>query len=234
MIVRVRGNNYSYLIEGAAIRVANRSTNKNSHTGIISILPKVQLLIGSRYEVFMQALNLSRLPIAMQKTVSKGEYDVIAVVRLSTGNIPEAKLGYIHTYRGLVVAYTYEPAAVTNKEFRRFVPLAAAHQLRIPAGTGSSGLAKAVSYVSAVTKIQRDKLIVSETAKTLKVKMKSTIWDVPIYYTFVLSSKDEYRMSQISFELNEIIQKLEKVAPEEDARIAAARARDLTENQEEV
>ena len=41
-------------------------------------------------------------------------------------------------------------------------------------------------------------------------------------------------MSQISFDLNEIIQNLEKVAPEEDVRIAAARARDLTENQEEV
>ena len=217
MIVKVSGNKYDYLVEGATIRITNRGSNRNTHNGVVTILPKVQMLIGTRYDIFMQALNLSRLPLAFQKHIDKGEYEVYCLMRLETGNICEAVLGYVHVYRGLIVAYTYDTKVVKNKEFRQFVQLSAAQQLRIPASDyGTNALAKAVTYVSALTKIPREKLIVIQTSKTIKVKMKSTVWDVPLYYVFVVTANGDYRMSQVAYDFDEMIKKLEIAAPDEN------------------
>lgn len=198
------------IIDGATIRISNNSTNfgENSQgykVGIVSILPKVQIALGGLLDTFIDALEVSRLPLALKKTVAKGEYSTYDIVRLETGNIKEATIATLSVYSGIIIGLTYSRSILLDKEFRKLVRLSAMHQLAICNRGDKSRLLKATQCISTLTGIPRNKLMAIETARSIRVKVPFTNkLGLPLYYTFSLDKSDKYNLLQVSFDFNEV------------------------------
>lgn len=214
----IDSSNGKVVVDGATIRIIkNQEGNKSkvSATGVVSLLPKVQVSIGDKLEVFMNALEISRLPLAIKRVISKGNFDTYEVIRLQTGNIKEAKIGILTVYSGYIVGVTYNREILANKELRRLVKLSAMHQLCICDQNDSNRMFKAANAVSILTSIPRDELIVSETSKGIKVKVKyKSRFNLPIYYIFTLTKAGIYNLLSVTYNLNDIALKLKGKATE--------------------
>lgn len=220
----IDASGYRFIVSGATIRVTNTwSSNIDSKelhkAGIATILPKVQIALGGQMEAFLTALDLSRLPLAINMTMEKNGYEVYDVIRLETGIIPRRTIASISVYRGIIVGVTYNKKLIHDKEFRRHVSLSAMHQLTLCNKDDPNKLYKASLCISTLTSIDRDRLIVSQTSKTIKVKIrpnKSTSeskWrlerKIPLYYVFVLDNAGRYMLTQMIYEFNEMMQEID-------------------------
>lgn len=197
-----------FITDGASIRVVPSITSSKdqaiARAGVVSILPKVQIALGESYETFLNALELSRLPIALKKTITNGKYETHDIIRLSTGNIQEARISTLSVYDGIMVGLTYSMSVLNNKEFRRLVKLSAMQQIRLCDKDDKLRLYKASECISRLTKVDRDKLIIAETAKSIRVKVpfKSKL-NLPICYIFNLDKTNAYKLMQIAFDYND-------------------------------
>lgn len=205
----IKMQQYNIIVDGASIRLISLELNDRAikcKAGIVSILPKVQVALGQELSIFMQALELSRLPLALRKTISKGTYEVYDILRLPTGNIKEAIIATLSVISGTIVGVTYNRNIVQDKEFRKLVKLSAMHQIAICSSEDPMRLFKAADCVRLLTGIDRDKLIVTETVRSLKVRVnfKSKL-NLPIYYIFALDKSEKYKLLQISYDYNEVI-----------------------------
>ena len=77
----VKSQSGDLIVDGATIRVGVSADSCNSafrthkyKPGLVHILPKVQIILGDELESFKSALNASRLPISLRKTLSQGLY----------------------------------------------------------------------------------------------------------------------------------------------------------------
>lgn len=213
-------DNYKFHIKGSTIRVeggANESAltsqaNKKFRVGVVSLLPRIQIAVGQRIDTFLKALELSRTPLALQKIINNGQLDTYRVLRLQTGNIPEATIATVDTYMGIILGVTYNTEVLSNKEFRKLVKLSAMHQIVLcPAGEPSR-LLLATKCIGVLTNVDRDKLIVKETKRNLMVRVnfKSKL-EIPVYYIFSLGKDNKYRLSQIGYNYNNAITKIKEV-----------------------
>lgn len=208
----IENSEYKIVVDGATIRVSNnkiyndRTLNKTKFSvGIVSILPKVQIALGEKLDIFIEALEFSRLPIALKKTVCKGEYCTYDVVRLETGNIKEATIATLSVYSGIMVGITYSRSILLDKDFRKLVKLSAMHQLSLCGKEDTGRLLKATVCISTLTGMPREKLIVLQTARSIRVRVPfKNRFELPIYYIFALDKRDKYNLLQISFDYNEI------------------------------
>lgn len=214
----IETDNYNITVDGSTIRVtsnkafSNKSIDKGRYAvGIVSILPKVQIAIGEKLESFLEALEFSRLPLALKKTVAKGAYSTYDVVRLETGNIKEATIATLSVYNKIIIGITYSRSILLDREFRKLVKLSAMHQLAICNKEDPCKLLKATSCISTLTGIPRDKLVTVQTARSIKVKVQfKNKYNLPMYYTFALDKTNKYNLLQISFDYNDIAKELNK------------------------
>lgn len=213
----VKANTCDLIVDGASIRAISTlssfspasPSSKKYIVGVAYILPRVQIVLGDELQVFKEALNLSRLPIAIRKTLSQGAYETWEIMHLPAGKIPEANIATLSVYSNIIVGVTYSNSVLQNREFRRFVKLSAMHQITICNKDDKGRAFKATQCIEKLTGVPRDKLIVSETKRSIKVRVdyKSKL-SLPIYYTFVLNKANKYGLAQIAFDLNDIGQRL--------------------------
>lgn len=212
----VKSQSGDLIVDGATIRVGVSANSCNSafqthkyKPGLVHILPKVQIILGDELESFKSALNASRLPIALRKTLSQGLYETWEVLHLPAGKIPEAGIATIQVFNSIIVGVTYSRGVLKNKEFTRLVRLSAMHKICICHKGDKSRAFKATQCIERLTGVHRDKLIVSETKRSIRVRVnyKSKI-SLPVYYTFVLDDTDRYNLLQIAFDLNDVGQRL--------------------------
>lgn len=209
-----------FIVDGATIRVVMGDNTPRAakagkiaaySIGIVSILPKVQVAIGSDLDSFIKALELSRIPIALQKTLVKGAYSTYNVLRLQTGSIPEVVIATLSVFNGVVIGVTYSRSILENKEFRQFVRLSAMHQLSACNKGDKLRLVKATSCISTLTGIRRERLVVIETPNSLRVKVPyESKYKLPVHYTFTLDKHDRYNLLQIAYNFNDIAEVLKK------------------------
>lgn len=190
------------LVDGASIRVMNRL---NIRTGIVVILPKVEILIGSLLTSFIEALDVSRLPIALNRTISKGNYETYNIIRLATGNVHEAIIGILSVYSGVIVGVNFNKKLLQDKVFRQKVALSAMHQIVVYGKESRDKLFNATKSISLLTGADRESLIVSQTVRTIRVRVNyRNIYNIPLYYIFSMTELGSYALSQISYDYNEI------------------------------
>lgn len=200
-------------VNGSSIRIMRKDTNGrvSNKVGIVSILPAVQIKLGIKLDDFIAALELSRLPLAITKTLQKGRFRAYDIVRLETGAICEEILVSVSVCEGIVIGVTYNRKALSNENFRKLVRLSAMHQVSI-SGEKSYRLLMATRYVSIVTGVPREKLLVIETLRGIKVKVKEyyadTLVDIPVYYTFKLDKSNRYDLTEVSYDFNEAVRKI--------------------------
>lgn len=206
----IKSDEYNIIVDGATIRVQNIITTHDKHidsmmsaAGIVSILPMVQIVMGSSIGTFLRALELSRLPLALRKTSENNGYCTHDILRLPTGNVDEATIATISEKNGIIVGLIYNKDILGNVQFRKMVRLSAMHQIIICNKEDKAKLVKATTCVSALTKIPRDKLTVVEKARSLRVRVnfKSKI-NLPLYYIFTLDKNNNYALSSVAFDLN--------------------------------
>lgn len=207
----LKSNNYNIIVDGASIRIDNKDKEQIHKVGIVSIIPKVQIILGGELKMFLDALELSRLPIALRRTVVKGAYETYDIIRLQTGNIREATLATLAVYNGLMVGITYNRAVLFDKDFRRLVKLSAMHQITIGKKSGAAGLLAATDCISKLTGVPRDKLVVVQKARSIRVRASfRTKLDLPLYYIFAMDKSLNYNLVQISFDYNEVAKRINK------------------------
>lgn len=215
----INADNFSIYIEGSTIRVTDEaqvygSAEQNSNydkVGIVSILPKIQIGLGENFKVFVKALTISRTPLALRKRIQRGPYRSYEIVRLATGNIKDALICTIDTINDRVVGLAYNQAIIKDKEFRRYVKLSIMHQLVLCNKSEQNRLFLATKCISILTNTKRESLVVSETARTVKVKAncKRGI-KLPVNYIFALMpNTNSYSLYQIAYDYNEAAKKLE-------------------------
>ena len=210
-----RPDNYSYNAERKSKSMTNEkviaSVHKiNTSIGVVSILPKVQILLGKRLSSFTDALEKSRVPLALKKTLSNGKYETFQVLRLETGNIPEATIATLVTYNNIMVGLTYNGDIVEDKKFRKLVKLSAMHQLVLGTKEDPQRLYKATKYISVITKLPRESLIAIEKARSIRIRASSNnIMQLPIYYIFSLNKNGAYRLAEVSYDINDVIQRID-------------------------
>lgn len=208
----IKTNDFNLVVDGASIRVmrggAIISNNKEKITdniGVVSILPRAQIVLGAELSIFMDALELSRLPIALRKTTETNNYETYDILRLETGNIKEAIIATLGVYNGIVIGVIYNRSLLNDKKFRQLVHLSAMHQITICNKDDPMRLIKATDCISKLKGVPREKLIVVETARSIKVRVnyKSRL-NSHLYYIFVLDKNNKFGLNKISFDLNEI------------------------------
>ena len=216
----IEAGTYTFHIDGSSIRISggradlnlnkveNNNTIKNSKfsVGVISILPKIQIAIGTKLSTFIKALEMSRSPIALQKILSNGKFETYRIIRMPTGNIPEREIATVDTYNGTIIGATYNGKLLKDQAFKRLVKLSTMHQIRLCKADSTNKLLLATKCISLLTNLSRDKLVVQETARTIRVKVvfKTNI-KLPVYYIFILDD-GYYRLSQIAYDYNDIVQ----------------------------
>lgn len=212
----VRSSRYNIVVDGATIRVGSNTgvgdsaSQRHKYTvGVVSLLPKAQIVLGDDFEIFKEALNLSRLPVALRKTLSQNNFEAWEVMHLPAGKIPEANIATIQVFKGIMVGVTYNRQVLKNKEFMRFARLSAMHRICICSKGDKARALKATQCVEKLTGVPRDKLIVSETKRSIKVRVSyQSKLSLPIYYSFILDESDRYNLLQIAFDLNDVGQRL--------------------------
>lgn len=218
----IEAGNYTFHIEGSYIRISggradlnlnkvdgnNTLNNSKFSVGVVSILPKIQIAIGTKLSTFVEALEMSRSPIALQKVLSNGKFETHKILRMSTGNIPEREIVTVDTYNGIIIGVTYNGKLLKDQTFKRLVKLSTMHQIRLCKENSVSRLLMATKCISLLTNIARNDLIVQETARTIRVRVASkTNIRLPVYYIFILDN-GYYRLSQIAYDYNDIVKTL--------------------------
>lgn len=200
---------FTIVVDGATIRAHNNLSAgsveaKVPNAGVVSILPMVQVVIGSQLITFLKALELSRIPLALMKTSENGKYATHDIIRLETGNVGEAVIATVSEYNGIIVGISYNREILQNRQFRKMVKLSAMHQVTVCKQGDPMKLVKATQCTSLFTGVPRDKLVAIEKARSIRVRVNyRSKLNLPLYYIYSLDNANSYILASVAFDLNE-------------------------------
>lgn len=202
-------------IDGGSIKIANNISNDSKRNiykvGIAPILANVQVALGEKFSQFKAAVELSRAPLAFKETPINKKITSYKIFRLSTGKVEERMLSTLIVCKDIIVGVEYNKDLIDDNIFRKYVRLSALQFLTLGKQGSKSNLLTSTKSLSILLRISRESLIVVESAKNIVVKVKSNNkLGLDINYVATLDKSGCYRMSIISFDINEAIRKIDK------------------------
>ena len=164
-------------------------------TGIIYIMGNVAIELGRPLNQFITALNSTRIPLILQKIVTRGLFENYKVTRLNTGNVPNVDLGVVEVYNGMIVGYIFDQNTLRNKELLQYVRSSALNRLCVK------------STVDACDNLENALRIVLRTEENIRhiskknivvFSVKSKAYKMGIEYKCVLGKDDKYTIRSVS------------------------------------
>lgn len=173
----------------------NRERLGKETTGIIYVTTNVSIELGRPIDQFVKALKNTRIPIIIQRVVSKGLFETYKVTRINTGKVPSVSLGVIEVYKGMMVGYVFDQSTLKNRELLKYVRSSALNTLQI-SNTGDviGKLKKSLRTIlrteSKINHYNRKRLII--------IEVWSKTYKVPIEYRCMLGKNGKYAVRAVA------------------------------------
>ena len=170
--------------------------------GVVTLIPGVQLELGRGMEEFTKCLRLIRKPLAIQKIAENDGNGTWHIIRLSTGNVPEARICTINTINEIIAAVSFNQSLVFNTTYRRYQQLSTMHQLAIGEAGKVGQLSQAVIAIAAITGEEASNFKIVESAKSIIVYTTIRGLVNQYKYTFLRDQRNYYSLLSVAFMAN--------------------------------
>lgn len=118
----------------SGVLVMNESGTDRAFTAL-AVCKGFYIELGRPIKQFSEALNKTRLPIMFQQALKIDDMEQFNLVRIRTGNIPDASLGTIVCNKGIITAISCNKRVATNLDYQAYVQIGSLWRSRIIATT---------------------------------------------------------------------------------------------------
>lgn len=175
----------------------HRNTKKlgKETTGIVYIMSNVAIELGRPLKQFISALNNTRIPVVLQKVVTRGLFENYKVTRINTGNVPNVDLGIIEVYNGMIVGYIFDQKTLRNRDLLKYVKISALNRLCI---RNTEDTSKNIESALRIILKTKNTIKHQSKKKIIVFAVKSKAYKMSIEYKCVLGKDDKYTIRSVS------------------------------------